>query len=47
MQSQHPAGAQALMGDGSVKFMKNETDIVMLKRYATRDDRMPISDAVN
>jgi type II secretory pathway pseudopilin PulG len=45
--SQHPAGAQALMGDGSVKFMKNETDLITLKRYAVRDDRLPISDNVN
>lgn len=45
--SQHPAGAQAAMGDGSVKFLKNETDIVVLKRYAVRDDRLPITDAVN
>jgi prepilin-type N-terminal cleavage/methylation domain-containing protein len=47
IQSQHPAGAQALMGDGSVKFMKNETDLMMLKRYASRDDRLPITDTVN
>jgi len=45
--SQHPAGAQTLMGDGSVKFMKNETDMIILKRYAARDDRLPIVDAVN
>ena len=47
IQSQHPAGAQTLMGDGSVKFMKNETDIQVLKRYAARDDRLPVVDAVN
>ncbi|HVU86796.1 MAG TPA: DUF1559 domain-containing protein [Pirellulales bacterium] len=45
--SQHPAGAQAAMGDGSVKFLKNETDMVVLKRYAVRDDRLPITDSVN
>jgi Protein of unknown function (DUF1559) len=47
IQSQHPAGALVLMGDGSAKMLKNETDIVVLKRYACRDDRLVISDNVN
>ena len=45
--SQHPGGALVLMGDGSAKMLKNETDMVMLKRYAVRDDRLVISDTVN
>ena len=36
-----------LMGDGSVKMLKNETDLVVLKRYACRDDRLVITDQVN
>jgi prepilin-type N-terminal cleavage/methylation domain-containing protein len=47
IQSQHPGGALVLMGDGSAKMLKNETDMVTLKRYAVRDDRLVISDAVN
>jgi hypothetical protein len=47
IQSQHPGGALVLMGDGSAKMLKNETDMVTLKRYAVRDDRLVISDTVN
>jgi prepilin-type N-terminal cleavage/methylation domain-containing protein len=47
IQSQHPAGALVLMGDGSAKMLKNETDLIVLKRYAQRDDRMVISDSIN
>jgi len=27
-----------LAGDGSVRFLKDSTDILVLARYATRDD---------
>ena len=47
IQSQHPAGALVLMGDGSARMLKNETDEITLKRYACRDDRLVISDTVN
>jgi len=45
--SQHPSGAMVLMGDGSCKLLKNETDLQVLKKYACRDDGLPITDAVN
>jgi prepilin-type N-terminal cleavage/methylation domain-containing protein len=45
--SQHPAGAMVLMGDGSARLFKNETDLVVLKRYSVRDDRLVISDSIN
>ncbi|HEY1603084.1 MAG TPA: DUF1559 domain-containing protein [Pirellulales bacterium] len=47
IQSQHPGGALVLMGDGSAKMLKNETDMITLKRYAVRDDRLVISDTIN
>ena len=36
-----------LMENGSAKMLKNETDMITLKRYAVRDDRLVISDTVN
>ena len=47
LNSQHPGGALVLLGDGSAKMLKNETDMITLKRYAVRDDRLVISDTVN
>jgi prepilin-type N-terminal cleavage/methylation domain-containing protein/prepilin-type processing-associated H-X9-DG protein len=42
MYSAHSAGAQALFGDGSVRLLKTEMDLIVLKRMATRDDRQTI-----
>jgi prepilin-type N-terminal cleavage/methylation domain-containing protein len=36
--SEHTGGVNALAGDGSVRFLSNGTDLLMLARYATRDD---------
>jgi prepilin-type N-terminal cleavage/methylation domain-containing protein/prepilin-type processing-associated H-X9-DG protein len=36
--SAHSGGVNALFGDGSVRFLKDSTDLLMLARYATRDD---------
>ncbi len=36
--SAHPSGAVALLADGSVQFLGDNTDVLTLKRLATRDD---------
>jgi prepilin-type processing-associated H-X9-DG protein len=36
--SAHSGGVNLLAGDGSVRFLRDATDLLMLARYATRDD---------
>jgi len=36
--SNHSGGVNALAGDGSVRFLSDSTDLLMLARYATKDD---------
>jgi prepilin-type N-terminal cleavage/methylation domain-containing protein/prepilin-type processing-associated H-X9-DG protein len=36
--SPHPGGVNVLVGDGSVRFLTDSTDLLMLARFATRDD---------
>ena len=36
--SAHPGGVYGLFGDGSVRFLADETDLLALKQLATRDD---------
>jgi prepilin-type N-terminal cleavage/methylation domain-containing protein/prepilin-type processing-associated H-X9-DG protein len=36
--SAHSGGVNALLGDGSVRFFRDSTDLLVLARYATRDD---------
>jgi prepilin-type N-terminal cleavage/methylation domain-containing protein/prepilin-type processing-associated H-X9-DG protein len=36
--SAHSGGVNTLAGDGSVKFLRDSTDLLMLARYGTRDD---------
>jgi len=36
--SPHSGGVNTLAGDGSVRFLSDSTDLLMLARYATRDD---------
>jgi hypothetical protein len=36
--SEHSGGINALAGDGSVRFLRDSVDLLMLARYATRDD---------
>jgi prepilin-type N-terminal cleavage/methylation domain-containing protein/prepilin-type processing-associated H-X9-DG protein len=36
--SAHPGGVNALFGDGSVHFLSDGTDLLLLARLATRDD---------
>ena len=42
--SNHTGGVNAAMGDGSVRFFRDSTDIIALSRYATRDDGGVITD---
>ena len=34
----HSGGVNALLGDGSVRFLRDSTDLLTLARLATRDD---------
>ncbi len=36
--SNHSGGVNALVGDGSVRFLRDSTDLLTLARFATRDD---------
>jgi len=36
--SAHSGGVNVLAGDGSVRFLRDSTDLLTLARYATRDD---------
>jgi prepilin-type N-terminal cleavage/methylation domain-containing protein/prepilin-type processing-associated H-X9-DG protein len=42
--SAHSGGVNALLGDGSVRFFRDSTDLLVLARYATRDDGGVITD---
>jgi len=41
--SPHSGGVNALLGDGSVRFLRDATDILVLARLATRDDGVPFT----
>jgi prepilin-type N-terminal cleavage/methylation domain-containing protein len=36
--SEHTGGVNTLLGDGSVRFLRDSVDVLMLARHATRDD---------
>ena len=38
LSSNHSGGVNVLLGDGSVRFLKETVDLLMLARFATRDD---------
>ena len=38
LMSAHSGGVNVLAGDGSVRFLRDSTDLLTLARYATRDD---------
>jgi len=38
LMSAHSGGVNTLVGDGSVRFLSDSTDLLMLARFATRDD---------
>jgi prepilin-type N-terminal cleavage/methylation domain-containing protein/prepilin-type processing-associated H-X9-DG protein len=41
--SLHTGGVNVLLGDGSVRFLRDSVDLVVLARFATRDDGVPIN----
>jgi prepilin-type processing-associated H-X9-DG protein len=42
LNSAHPGGINALLGDGSVRFLSDSTPLDLLARLATRDDGQPL-----
>jgi prepilin-type N-terminal cleavage/methylation domain-containing protein len=42
--SAHPSGVQVLLGDGSVRFLPDNTPLLTIKRLATRDDGLALGD---
>jgi prepilin-type processing-associated H-X9-DG protein len=36
--SEHSGGVNTLAADGSVKYLRDSVDLLVLARYATRDD---------
>jgi len=45
MQSAHSGGAQALFGDGSVRFLKDSIDMVVLYALCVRDDGLAVTNS--
>ena len=43
LNSAHPGGVNALMGDGSVRFMRDSTTLQVLAQMAIRDDGVRIT----
>jgi prepilin-type N-terminal cleavage/methylation domain-containing protein/prepilin-type processing-associated H-X9-DG protein len=44
LNSGHSGGVNALMGDGSVRFMRDSTNLATLAQLASRNDGVPVSD---
>lgn len=44
LNSAHSGGVNTLMGDGSVRFMRDSTALSVLAALATRDDGLPVGD---
>jgi prepilin-type processing-associated H-X9-DG protein len=44
LNSAHSGGVNTLMGDGSVRFMRDSMAVAVLAALATRDDGTPVSD---
>jgi prepilin-type processing-associated H-X9-DG protein len=42
--SEHTGGVNAVMGDGSVKFIRNSVDLVTWQRLGARNDRGVLGD---
>jgi len=42
--SAHEGGAHVLLGDGAVRFVGDNTDVLTVKRLATRDDGVPLGE---
>jgi len=43
LNSAHPGGVNAAMGDGSVRFIRDSATLQVLAQLATRDDGVPVS----
>jgi prepilin-type N-terminal cleavage/methylation domain-containing protein/prepilin-type processing-associated H-X9-DG protein len=43
LNSPHPGGVNALLGDGSVRFVRDSIDMPTLAQLAIRDDNIPLS----
>jgi len=43
LSSQHSGGVNALLGDGSVRFIRNSINVLQLARFATRDDGQTVT----
>ena len=43
LNSLHTGGVNALLGDGSVRYLRDSTELLTLARLATRDDGQPFS----
>jgi hypothetical protein len=41
--SMHPGGCHFVLADGSAHFLRNDTDIVILRYLACRHDEQPVS----
>jgi hypothetical protein len=44
LQSEHPGGTMVGLVDSSTRFMSNDTDLLLLKFLATRDDGNPLGE---
>ena len=44
MYSAHTGGVHALLGDGQVRFIAENIDLLTLKRLCNRDDGVEVSD---
>ena len=42
--SAHSGGVNALIGDGSVRFLRDSTSLAVLAQLATRNDGIPLSE---
>jgi prepilin-type N-terminal cleavage/methylation domain-containing protein/prepilin-type processing-associated H-X9-DG protein len=42
LNSLHPGGVNVLLADGSVRFLSETVDLLLIKRLATRDDGQPL-----
>ena len=44
LNSAHSGGAHGLLGDGTIRFINNNVDMLTLRRLCTRDDGAPLGE---